>query len=137
MVRYNKMAAPAPPPPPQVPNMPPPMHVIMRNKSRNYDCYKKQNADGSVTYGFVVRRYIAADGVEKAIFVYHKPGTGNQADHIKMAKLEPTERDKCAHIPHQDKLSLYNEGGSRSSRNSRSRHARRSRKCKKRTTRRR
>ena len=125
------MAAPAPQPPPQVPNMPPPMHVIMKNKSRNYDCYKKQNADGSVTYGFVVRRYIAADGVEKAIFVYNNPATGlNQADHVKMNKLELTERDKCAHIPNQDRLSLYNEGGSR-------RRRIRSRKYKKRTTRRR
>jgi hypothetical protein len=64
------MAAPsAPPPPPHVPNMPPPMHILMRNKSRNYDCYKKQNADGTVTHGFVVRRYMSTEGVEKAIFV--------------------------------------------------------------------
>ena len=124
------MTAPAPPPPPQAPNMPPPMHVIMKNKSRNYDCYKKQNGDGTVTYGFVVRQYIAADGVEKAIFVYHKPGEGNKADHVKMAKLELTGRDKCAHIPYQDRLSLYNEGGSRRRRS-------RSRKYKKRLTRRR
>lgn len=126
------MAAPAPPPPPQEPQapMPPPMHVIMKNKSMNYDCYKKQNSDGTVTYGFVVRRYTGADGVEKAIFVYHKPGEGNQADHVKMAKLELTERRNCAHIPYQDKLSLYNEGGSRRRRS-------RFRKYKKRLTRRR
>jgi hypothetical protein len=133
MVRYNKMAASAPQPPPQVPNMPPPMHVIMKNKSRNYDCYKKQNADGTFMYGFVVRRYVAADGVEKAIFVYNNPATGlNQADHVKMNKLELTERDKCAHIPYQDKLSLYNEGGGKR----KSRSARKY-KYKKRTTRRR
>ena len=128
MVVYNKMAAPAPPMPPP---MPPSMLNVMKNKSRNYDCYKKQNADGTMTYGFVIRRYIAADGVEKAIFAFHNPATGlNQADHVKMNKLEPTERDKCAHIPNQDRLSLYNEGGSR-------RRRIRSRKYKKRTTRRR
>lgn len=129
------MAAPAPPPPPQAPqapNMPPPMSVIMKNKSMNYDCYKKQNGDGTVTYGFVVRRYTGADGVEKAIFVYHKPGIGNQADHVKMAKLELTGRDNCAHIPYQDKLSLYNEGGGKRSR----RRQMKSRKYKKRLTRR-
>lgn len=104
------MAAPAPP-------MPPPMHIIMRNKGRNYDCYRKQNGDGTFTYGFLIRRYDSHDG-EKAIFVYNKDGI-NKADHVKMAKLEPADREQCAHIPNQDKLMMYNEGGRRKSRTKR------------------
>ncbi len=106
------MAAPAGEPLPPAPPMPPPMHVIMKNKSRNYDCYKKQSSDGTVTYGFVVRRYQSPTEGEKAIFVYNKNGV-NQADHVKMAKLELTDREQCADIPNQDKLMLYNEGGVR------------------------
>ncbi len=101
------MAAPADEPP--APPMPPPMHVLMRNKGRNYDCYRKQNGDGTVTYGFLIRRYQSHEG-EKAIFVYNKDGI-NKSDHVKMTKLELTEREQCAHIPNQDKLMLYNEGG--------------------------
>jgi hypothetical protein len=122
------MAAPAPLPP--APPMPPPMHIIMRNKGRNYDCYRKQNGDGTFTYGFLIRKYQSPEG-EKAIFVYHKDGA-NKADHVKMAKLALVDREQCAHIPNQDKLMLYNEGGSR---NNRRRYTRRS--FKKRTTRRR
>ncbi len=116
------MAAPAAPAP-----MPPPMLNLMRNKGRNYDCYRKQNGDGTVTYGFVIRQYQSPEG-EKAIFVYSKDGL-NKSDHVKMAKLEPVDREQCAHIPNQDKLMMY-AGGKR-----RSRHTRRS--SKNRTTRRR
>lgn len=102
------MAAPAPP-------MPPPMHELMRNKARNYECYRKQNSDGTYTFGFVVRQYVAADGNEKAIFVFHTP-SGLRAEHVKMNKLELTGRENCSHIPHQDKLSLYADGGRRRTR---------------------
>ena len=131
MVSFSKMAAPAPMPP----SMPPPMLNLMRNKGRNYDCYRKQNGDGTVTYGFVIRQYQSPEG-EKAIFVYSKDGL-NKSEHVKMAKLEPVDREQCAHIPNQDKLMMYAGGGKRrSSRSSRSRHTRRARKSKKRTTRR-
>ncbi len=98
-------AASAPMPPP----MPQTMLNLMRNKGRNYDCYKKQNGDGTVTYGFVIRQYQSLEG-EKAIFVYNKDGV-NKSDHVKMAKLEPVDREQCAHIPNQDKLMMYAGGG--------------------------
>jgi hypothetical protein len=100
------MAAPGPPAPP----MPPPMPMFMRNKARNYDCYRKQNGDGSVTYGFLIRRYQSHEG-EKAIFVNHRDGE-NKLEHVSTAKLELVDREQCAHIPNQDKLMMY-EGGKR------------------------
>ena len=103
------MAAPDPDPDP-LPPMPPPMSMFMRNKARNYDCYRKQNGDGSITYGFLIRRYQSHEG-EKAIFVNHRDGE-NKLEHVSMAKLELVDREQCAHIPNQDTLMMY-EGGKR------------------------
>lgn len=87
--------------------LPPSMYEIMANKGKNYECYKKGDK-----YGFVVKEYMRADGVQMAIIVYRNPAGFLTSEHVKMDKLEHVSREMCSHIP-TDRISMYANGGGR------------------------